>query len=134
MIPNAELQQLKRLAALRSINLEKRLSVEEDYIDVAMETPELFTPEGWFIEEADVRVAGVVWRVYKYDADPLPSRPHAHCIDGAKRYIGLKLHLGTRELYDGPRGLKRYLAQDQFDRLIAKVRPKFPEFVLPLPT
>ena len=55
----------------------------------------------WWIAEDDYRVNGEVWRVHKFDADPFPSRPHAHCVSGAKRFVGRKLHLGTRELFIG---------------------------------
>ena len=107
---------------------------EEEYIDVLTGPLELFTADGFFVEEADVRVAGEVWRVHKYDADPFPSRPHAHCIGGAKRFAGLKLHLGTRQLFDRATPLDRFLGTDQFDQLIQKIRPKFPDLELPIAT
>jgi hypothetical protein len=44
--------------------------------------------------EQTVRVHGEVWRVYKNDADPFPSNPHAHNVQS-----GLKLHLGTGDLF-----------------------------------
>lgn len=81
----------------------------------------------------DYRVSGEVWRVHKGDADPFPSRPHAHCIAGAKRFVGCKLHLGTAQLYKGRSPLDRFLPSKQFERLIDLIRPKFPKVVLPLP-
>jgi hypothetical protein len=33
------------------------------------------------------------------DAVSNPSNPHAHCVGGAKRFIGCKLHLGTAQLF-----------------------------------
>jgi hypothetical protein len=82
--------------------------------------------------EKDYRVKGEVWRVYKTDADPFPSTPHAHCITGAKRFVGCTLHLGTGELYRGREPVGRCLEQTQFMRLIEMIRPKFPGLVLPL--
>jgi hypothetical protein len=35
----------------------------------------------------------------KLDAVSNPSNPHAHCVGGAKRFIGCKLHLGTAQLF-----------------------------------
>jgi hypothetical protein len=81
----------------------------------------------------DYRVSGDVWRVHKADPDPFPSRPHAHCIGGARILVGCKLHLGTAELYKGRDPLGRFLAPKQFDRLIVLIRPKFPDLILPLP-
>lgn len=78
-------------------------------------------------------MAGEVWRVHKGDADPFPSRPHAHCVGGAKRFVGCKLHLGTAQLYSGRDALGLFLAPKQFERLIELIRPKFPGLILPLP-
>lgn len=47
------------------------------------------------LTEKTVKVKGEVWRVHKNDADPWPSSPHAHNYEA-----GLKLHLGSGELYD----------------------------------
>jgi hypothetical protein len=59
----------------------------------------------------------------------------AHCIDGAPRYVGRKLHLGTAELYSPKNDpLGRFLHPKQFSRLIELIRPKFPGLVLPLST
>ena len=84
------------------------------------------------VEQRDYKVSGEIWQVHKSDADPFPSKPHAHCIGGRVAYVGCKLHLGTRQLYRGPNPLDRYLHQKQFMRLIELIRPKFPEIELPL--
>jgi hypothetical protein len=106
-----------------------------DYISVCVGVAEWTLSDGRFVMEKDYRVDGEIWRVNKYDADPLPSRPHAHCIEGAVRFVGCKLHLGTAELYSPKnKPLGRYLYQKQFERLISLIRPKFPGLVLPLPT
>ncbi len=68
----------------------------------------------------------------KGDADPYPSRPHAHGVGGAKRFMGLTLHLETGELYDGRKALGRFLHPDQFERLIVMIRPTFPDIERPL--
>src|SRR5260370_13521319 len=31
------------------------------------------------LTEAEVKLDGEKWTVHKYDADPFPSNPHAHC-------------------------------------------------------
>jgi len=110
------------------------LAETDDYIDLSVGGADWRTSDDCMIREDDYRVDGEVWRVHKGDADPHPSRPHAHCIAGAKRFVGCKLHLGTRQLYHGREALGRYLASKQFDRLVVLIRPKFPGLVLPLPT
>jgi hypothetical protein len=50
------------------------------------------------LTEVTVRSRGQVWRIHQNDDDPFPSNPHAHNLES-----GLKLHLGTGELYDGTR-------------------------------
>lgn len=104
-----------------------------DHVTVCLGVSGWMNDRGRWIVEDDYRVNGEVWRVHKSDADPFPSRPHAHCIAGAKRFVGCKLHLGTRELYSGNRSIGRFLQPKQFDRLIELIRPKFPEIILPLP-
>jgi hypothetical protein len=87
--------------------------------------------DGLLVLEEDFRVAGEVWRVHK--SDPYPSRPHAHSVGGSRRFVGCKLHLGTRQLFAGTnKPVDRYLERSQFDRLIALIRPKFPNIILPL--
>ena len=112
---------------------EEILEEDDDHVDVCLGNAQWQAADGRFYLEEDFNVAGEVWRVHKYDADPIPSRPHAHCIGGARRYVGCKLHLGTRELYSGSKPLGRYLFQKQFDRLIELIKPKFPGITLPLP-
>jgi hypothetical protein len=86
-----------------------------------------------YILEEDYKVSGDIWRVHLNDADPFPSKPHAHCVGGTKRFVGMKLHLGTGQLFDSSnKPLNRRLAQGQFERLIELVRPKFPTIDLPL--
>jgi hypothetical protein len=109
------------------------VSETDDFIDVTVGVAEWTTSNGLFIAEEDYRVSGEVWRVHKGDADPYPSKPHAHCIGGAQRFVGRKLHLGTAELFDGRRALGRFLYRKQFDALIELIRPKFPGVTLPLP-
>lgn len=105
----------------------------DEYIDLCVGVSGWRDSKDRWIIEDDYRVSGEVWRVYKGDADPFPSRPHAHCIGGAKRFVGCKLHLGTAQLYQGREPLGRFLAPKQFEHLIVLIRPKFPELVLPLP-
>lgn len=109
------------------------IEISEQFITVCCGVSLWTKANGRLHLEEDYRVAGEVWRVHKNDADPYPSRPHAHCIGGARRFVGCKLHLGTRQLFTGSNEpLDRFLAQAQFDRLIELISPKFPEIVLPL--
>jgi len=120
------------------------LAETDDYIDLRMSLPPGHDSDGMWIAENDgnlsgaivraddYRVSGVVWRVHQGDADPFPSRPHAHCVGGAKKFLGCKLHLGTARLYRGKEPFDR-LPQKRFERLIDLIRPKFPGVILPLP-
>lgn len=86
-----------------------------------------------YIIEEDYKVGGDIWRVHLNDADPYPSKPHAHCIAGTKRFIGKKLHLGTGQLFTSHnKPLDRRLADHQFKRLIELVQFKFPMLKFPL--
>lgn len=105
-----------------------------EYLDVCVGQIQLqrVSDGKWIIEE-DFRVDGEIWRVHKNDADPFPSNPHAHCVGGAKRFIGLTLHLGTGELFRSRASTGRRLGTPQFERLIQLIQPKFPHIRLPLP-
>lgn len=48
------------------------------------------------ITEEEIKFKGEKWVVHKNDADPFPSKPHAHNYEA-----GLKLHLGNGDLYRG---------------------------------
>jgi hypothetical protein len=111
---------------------ESILADTADFVEVTVGEAQWTNADGLFVLEEDYRVKGEVWRVHKGDADPYPSKPHAHCIAGAQRFIGCKLHLGTRELYNGSKALGRFLYRKQFDALIKLIRPKFPGLTLPL--
>jgi len=106
----------------------------DEYISICVGNAQFTMADGRFILEEDFNVNGEIWRVHKNDPDPYPSKPHAHCIAGANRFVGCKLHLGTAELYKGRDPLGRFLSRGQFDRLIELIRPKFPGLTLPLPT
>jgi hypothetical protein len=104
-----------------------------EYVSITLGLAQWVNADEMFFLEEDFNVKGEIWRVHKSDPDPLPSDPHAHCIAGSRRFVGCKLHLGTRELYDGKnKPLGRYLYKKQFDRLIELIRSKFPEITLPL--
>src|ERR1700723_1004000 len=105
----------------------------DDYLEVCVGVCQWQNSDGKFILEEDFAGGGEIWRVHKSDPDPFPSKPHAHCIAGAKRFVGCKLHLGTAELYRGREALGRFLDKKQFVRLINYFQPKFPDINLPLP-
>jgi len=108
--------------------------VEEtgDHVDIVISQMALCDQQGSWLFEKDYKVDGEVWRVHKFDADPFPSSPHAHCVGGRDRFVGLKLHLGNAELFRGPETTGRFLGKKQFNRLIDAIRPKFPDIHLPL--
>jgi hypothetical protein len=112
--------------------IEAILADTDAFVDVTVGISVWMAVNGMFILEEDYRIAGEVWRVHKGDADPFPSKPHAHCVGGAKRFIGCKLHLGTRELFKGSQSLHRFLDAKQFATLIALIQPKFSDIKLPL--
>lgn len=109
------------------------LAEEEGFLDLTVGQLRQVNENGYSLLQKDYRVGGEVWRVHKGDADPFTSRPHAHCVGGAERFQGLKLHLGTSELYRGPRPMGLRMDPKQFDRLCVLIRPKFPGLILPLP-
>jgi hypothetical protein len=88
--------------------------------------------EGYVSVQKDYKVDNCVWQVHKTDADPFPSRPHAHCIGGPTRFVGNKLHLGTRQLFAGAKPLGLFLHKKPFTKLIKLIQPKFPSIKLPL--
>ncbi|MGR4927243.1 hypothetical protein ACIPUD_10585 [Bradyrhizobium sp. CAR08] len=106
----------------------------DDHISVDLGYIRIVNADGRELIQKDYRVGGEVWRVHKYDADPFPSSPHAHCVDGRKRWVGLKLHMGTAELFKGSEPTGERLHEEHFLRLCCHVSRKFPELVLPLPT
>ncbi|MBD7990718.1 hypothetical protein H9643_08030 [Ochrobactrum sp. Sa2BUA5] len=113
--------------------LRANLTDDESSITVAFEIDNwIEDDEGRITIQKDYRVGGTVWQVHKTDADPFPSWPHAHCVGGQARYIGLKLHLGTAKLYDGPQITEWRLRKKEFGRLIELIQPKFPNIKLPL--
>ncbi|UFX42023.1 hypothetical protein HAP47_0022350 [Bradyrhizobium sp. 41S5] len=105
----------------------------DDYICVDLGDIRIVDGLGRELMQKDYRVGGEVWRVHKYDVDPFPSRPHAHCVGGRDRHIGLKLHLGTAALFKGNEPIGRKLHRDHFLRLCEIVSRKFPDIALPLP-
>jgi len=73
------------------------------------------------LEEQTVRRHGQVWRIHRNDADPFPSNPHGHNLDS-----GLKLHLGTGELFRK----KLFVGKIQAKDLLA-IRSELTRFDLP---
>ncbi|PKA44032.1 hypothetical protein CWR43_06920 [Rhizobium sullae] len=72
------------------------LHEDDDVVEFTLGHIDFENADGLLLIMKDYRIRGEVWQVHKGDADPLPSRPHAHCVDGRGPYKGGKLHLGTR--------------------------------------
>jgi hypothetical protein len=100
-------------------------------IDLGDEVP-FVDSLGRVLRQKDYKADGQIWQVHKGDADPFPSRPHAHCVGGKHRYIGWKLHLGTRALFNGPKFTNLYMHKKPFSKLIQLIQPKFPSIKFPL--
>jgi hypothetical protein len=88
-----------------------------------------FVPGGVTIllTEAKVKLRGEIWTVYKSDADPFPSNPHAH-----NYRLGVKMHLGNGDLY----GYKEKVPSAKLRRSLllefrARVQQANPAIVLP---
>jgi hypothetical protein len=90
-------------------------------IEITLDEPAIPAGAQRRLEERTVKAAGEVWRVHKSDADPFPSNPHAHNLES-----GLKLHLGTGELF-----LKRQLAGKITEEKLMSIRQKLPGVPLP---
>jgi hypothetical protein len=73
-----------------------------------IEIEESIIPSGCVrrLVEQTIRLGGEIWRIYRNDADPFPSSPHAHNVES-----GLTLHLGTGELF-----LRRKYAGEKVER------------------
>jgi len=80
------------LSALRGFNFHRLFPVF--LIQITLDTS--LIPQGAqrSLVEQTVKCKGEIWRVYRNDADPFPSNPHAHNLAS-----GYKLHLGTGELF-----------------------------------
>jgi hypothetical protein len=87
--------------------------VEEIILDGSLIPTE--TPQ--HIREVTVRSKGEVWRIHKNDADPWPSNPHAHNLE-----TGLKLHLGTGELFHKRRNTGKKISNNNLEIIRSKVR------------
>jgi hypothetical protein len=73
--------------------------------------------------EAQVKHKGEKWAIYKSDADPFPSNPHAHNYES-----GLKLHLGNGALY-----LKKKIVGQLSKKNLKLLRTKISERNIILP-
>ena len=77
------------------------------------------------IEKANIQLNGTVWVVYANDKDPFPSNPHAH--DYSR---GLKLHLGTGELFQGKKPFGP-LPKKEFQALKDEIERRLPKLNMP---
>lgn len=79
--------------------------------------------KGMFLTKADVKMHGEIWRLYRYDADPFPSNPHAHNFRQ-----NVKLHLGNGAYYRARRIMGTMRKKD-----LVSLRDAFAEFTIELP-
>jgi hypothetical protein len=77
------------------------------------------------LTEVTVRANGEQWRIHQNDDDPFPSNPHAHNLSS-----GLKLRLGTGELYDKTRNTKKKVSRQNLE----VIRARLSKFTLPAMT
>ena len=73
------------------------------------------------LDEEQLKHKNEIWRIYKNDADPHPSNPHAHNVE-----TGYKLHLGNGQLYK-----KRDLIGSIQRKDLLSLREKVKHVVLP---
>ena len=73
------------------------------------------------LDEEQLKHKNEIWRIYKNDADPHPSNPHAHNVE-----TGYKLHLGNGQLYK-----KRDLIGSMQRKDLLSLREKVKHVVLP---
>lgn len=82
--------------------------------EIEMDEPEI--PEGvrlfCLLREADFRISGRLWRIYRNDADPFPSNPHAHWVKEA-----WKLDLANGDAYLGRKFVGWRMPKPDFARL-----------------
>lgn len=75
-------------------------------------------------------VSSCKWQVHRFDADPFPSDPHAHCLDG--KHKGKKLSFKDGSLWRGARRTGEKLRRRDFLALCELVQEQRPELTLPI--
>jgi hypothetical protein len=90
---------------------------------IEVRTDSMLVFKGMFETKADVRLKGEIWRLYRYDADPFPSNPHAHSFRQ-----NVKLHLGNGDYYRARRIMGTMHKKD-----LVSLRDRFAEFEIELP-
>ena len=73
------------------------------------------------LTEQTVKVKGEVWRIHQDDKDPFPSNPHAHNYEA-----GVKLHLGTGELFDRNNHPKGNIGKKRLTTLRGQIKIPLP--------
>lgn len=104
---------------------------DDSIFEVEISNDDFTTKEGHVrLVKKNFKSRGSIWQVHKYDADPFPSLPHAHCSEGM--WQGYKLHLGTREIFSGAKRTDFKLKKKEFSILCNLINEHFEEFSLPL--
>ena len=92
--------------------------------EIYMDKPILPADLPRLLTEQTIKSGGEIWRIHKNDADPLPSSPHAHNME-----TGLKLHLGSGELFNKSRLVRRISCKDLLElRSHVKKEIKLPDY------
>ncbi len=118
----------KQLSVDQIVGLVKKFHAEIGDKIGYVQLEESIIPESFFdsdLEKARIKAAGEVWEVYKYDADPFPSQPHAHNMEN-----GLKLDISTGKLYL-KREEKGQIRPKHLSQIRSKIQEKYKDIELP---
>lgn len=113
----------RELRADQIVSLLAHFSFSKPTLLAQVELPESIIPHGTLVRlvEALAKHRNEIWLVHLHDADPYPSNPHAH-----NEESGLKLHLGTGDLYRKREVVGRVRWKD-----LLAIREKLPNITLP---
>ncbi len=113
----------RQLQVEEIVSLLARFSFSKQILLAQVEFTKSIIPEGVPVRlvEAMAKHRNEIWLVHQYDADPFPSNPHAHNEEN-----GLKLHLGTGNLYRKREIVGRVRRKD-----LLAIREKLPNITLP---
>lgn len=111
------------LTADRVVNDLRKYDFSKPIVLAVLDLEESIIPDGVPVRlvEAIVKNRNEIWEVHRYDKDPFPSNPRAHNSEN-----GLKMHLGTGELFRKRKRVGKVRAKD-----LLAIRGRLTEFTLP---